>query len=362
MAENKVIVAKQLLDSVKDNLTLLDVPEIKDNWIQTYRMTSGKDDGELKYEAEKLLFAKAISESWSLQQCTRASMYSAWIELGVSGLTLRDGISYIIPYSKEAVWMAGWKGRLEQITEMKNVVHVRQPQVVYENDKYELVLGEKATIKDHKRATGEKGKIVLVYVFIQFTHGVEFYYMERDEVLSIRDRFSQSYNSYISDCNAAKKSIGETFFVTKRKKDGSTYQAKVEPPMWVSDEQQAFKKTLIKRVYSELPKLPKHKYLDSKIKVLEDRVDIDEVDEKSFAQFTEVVDTETGEVSNAGSPQPQPQQPAQQPQPEQKQPVQPVQPSATTGTAPQNQSIQDAIVVTEDPELNKLAEDTSTGF
>lgn len=234
---NKTKLSLSLINSAKDAKEMLDLPAIAENWERTYKMITGKPDGELRFNAERVLFLKAVADNKQLQEADKFSLYSAFTELAISGGTLRDGICYIVPMRGKAQFMPGWKYRLEQINELPNVRFCREPICVYQSDAFEYELGEKPKILSHKpnpkRADNEP--ILFVYWVIEFSHGTEVYIMDRAEVLRIRDQFSQSY---------------------KFRKAES---------MWATNEAEAFKKTIVKRVWKNLPKLPKHKLVDERL-------------------------------------------------------------------------------------------------
>jgi recombinational DNA repair protein RecT len=257
MSDNLVKLTISLIQSQPDVKSLLELPQVKNAWVTSYEKVTGRTDGHLKFENEKILLLRQISQSSGLANADKFSIYAAFIELAISGLSLLDGISYIIPYKGKAQWQPGWKGRLEQLAQMDGVIHCNEPICIYEGEEYKISAGENLHI-DHTPRLGNEGKnIMAVYLTIRFVHGNVFYMMSREEVLKIRDNYSEPYKSY------------------KKKMAEGKWESWMDAPMWVSSEAQAFKKTLIIRVYNSLPKLASQKYLDEK--VLERmRIDVDE--------------------------------------------------------------------------------------
>lgn len=318
MSENKgvqvrsnVKLTKQDLDGAASVSEMLNLPAIEERWVDTYQKTSGKTDGLMRFEAEKLLFGQAIASNSAFAKCDRFSVYAAFMEHALSGLTLRDGLAYLIPYGSKCQWMPGWKGRLEQILEMPDVVHVHEPQVVYDCDEFRYEKGMKTIIHSHvpKFPRPENAEISFVYVVVEFTYGPIVYMMDAVQVTNIRDKYSSSYKQYLVDV----KNVQPNGKVVKSGRNG-TYEVDFEPPMWVSDKEQAFKKTLVKRVYTNLPKLPKHKLLDDKMAEFAKanpsftNTDIDEAANKSAeeidalsAHLTDAttLDEDTGEITDA---------------------------------------------------------------
>lgn len=260
---NKLALTQAALTGAKDLKEMFELEPVRNNAISNYVKTTGRSESEgaMYYEREKILFFKALQANKKIEQCDRFTIYSSWIELMVSGLTLNDGLAYLIPYGKQLQMQIGWKGRLEQLIQVPGIENVPPPQVVYENDIFDYELGDKPKIIKHIPAKIDKGKLSFVYLVIQKTTGNETHIMTREEVIDIRDRYSQGYKQYVTDCKAASKNIGETF-----KKDMGSWQLTIEPPMWVSSEPEAWKKTLIKRVWKYQPKTARMKALDEKIK------------------------------------------------------------------------------------------------
>ena len=121
--------------------------------------------------------------------------------------------------------------------------------------------------------------------------------MDRERVLSIRDRYSKSYNQYIADCKAGNHKIGDTF-----KKSMGTYDVTIEPPMWVSSEEEAWKKTLVKQAYKvQQNKTPRMKSVDKAIENNED----EEIQDINYNVVDEPV-RQIIETQPEARPEPQP--------------------------------------------------------
>jgi recombinational DNA repair protein RecT len=291
--ESKLQLTTQLITSQKGAKEIVELPQVRENWISTLALVSGKSNEQaaLLFEAEKIMFMQIITGSYQLQKADKFSIYQAWTMLAASGGTLRDGICYILPYGNKAVYQPGYKFRLEQINEMPNVVHCHEPQVVYDCDEFDYEKGMKTIIRKHKPGVRKAdSKITHVYFVIDFNGFADAYIMDAVDVLKIRDQYSISYKSYVADCVKAGKEIGSTFKVQKSGQNGP-YETTVEPPMWIKDEAQAFKKTLVKRTWNALPKLPKQKWLEERVKAQNIPAGLDAEELKDAANNEELVDT-----------------------------------------------------------------------
>lgn len=275
---NQLALTQKALNEAKDLRTVFELEPFKHNFVDNYKKTTGKDNGSLIFERERVLFMKALQDNKKLEKCDRFTVYASFIELAVSGLTLNDGIAYIIPYGSKAQFQIGWKGRLEQMSQMPEINFVSEPQVVYasELDNFDFELGENPRIIKHKPSR-ERGKskddtIEWVYLIIDKGSHKQTFIMSRTEVLTIRDTYSQTYKAYIADCAKFKKNIGESWKKTITYK-GDSFEVDVEPPFWITSEAEAWKKTITKRAYKYQPKTPRQKALDEKIKTHVDHED-----------------------------------------------------------------------------------------
>jgi recombinational DNA repair protein RecT len=265
---NKLQMTQSALQQAPNLKALFELDAFRNNYVTNYSKTTGKKDGDMVFEREKILFMKAIQAQPKLEKCDRFTIYSAFIELAASGLSLNDGEAFIIPYGTVAQFQPGWKGRLNQMSMLPYIKYVNDPVVVYESDEfdYEIVNGV-THIKKHKpnlkRVAGEA--ITFVYLSIETDHGFKIHLMSAADVYSIRDRYSQTYKQYMIDIAAKGLKLGDSFKKTITGRNGS-FEVTVEPPFWVTDEPRAFKKTLVKRVWNSIPKTERMKKLDEKIK------------------------------------------------------------------------------------------------
>lgn len=326
---DKLALAQNVIVAAKTAQGIVDIPEIQSMWIQRYEGTSGKKDGNLKFENEKLLFLRVFQDNPKLEKCDPFSKYMAFMDLCTSGLTLAESISYIFSMdNKTVMFMPSWKGRLEQMKDLPDISFVYDPEVAFDCDDFLLERnGPQKKITHTSNAKGqrtEESKPIHVYMYIEFTNGkVILYEMPSVEVLHIRDTKSKSYINYVNalknDINKGKK-FGDR--VTIQYKDSNQQWAKmdIDPPMGVTDIVQYFKKTLVRRVWGTMKKLPSQKALDQKIdeniktstvreeppiaSQMPENAQVDEViDEPSndgFTDYEEVggenIDKSTGEV------------------------------------------------------------------
>lgn len=275
---NKLALTKRLLDETPTVKEMFELAPVKHNWVATYEGTTGKPDGAMRFEAEVVNYMLLLQNNKRLAETSRFSQYNAFMELCLSGLSLRDGLACILPYKGAAAFQVMAAGRLEQIMEIPNVIFVQEPQLVYEEDEFVFSKGDTVKIETHIPARSRTNNTIThVYLHITFSHGKECYMMERDEILSIRDTYSQTYKSYIA------------------KEKAGTLQGWEEVPMWIGNEGQAFKKTLIKRVWKSMKKLPKHLALDKR---MEKYTNVPDLETEGLAETKPVPEFKEDEVNS----------------------------------------------------------------
>lgn len=302
--KDALTLTSKMLNQCKSPAEIVDLEAVERRWIDTYQLTTGRKDGDLRFHAEKIMFLQTIAENNQLAKCTPMSIYSSFILLAVSGLSLKDGQSYLIPYGNKAVWMPGWKGRLEQINQIPGVKYLAEPICVYANEEFDFeVIDGEYVITKHKPSLNTEGQdIIAVYAVMKLTDGGKrIFLMKRDEVLSIRDRFSESYRNYmLIKPNAEGKRIRKL----RNKTTGEWFEMEVEAPMWVTDEAQAFKKTLVKRIYNTIAKEGKlsanaqyaDDQLQQELEQSQKGITVDDIEERMAANMVD--DVEYQEVDN----------------------------------------------------------------
>ncbi len=275
-----VQITQAMILGCKHPKDIADLPAVADNWIRTYNRCNRRTDGDTKYEREKIMFIQSVSASTALSKTNPFSQYVALMRLAVCGISLEDGEASLIPRSKNCTLHIEAKGRRTMISNLPGVLHVGEPQVVYDCDcdpqqtdaPYRPTQNMYGLVINDWRAAFIRPEYALiqhVYVIVHFKHGPKAYSMDRDDVLQIRDEFSDSYKSYIKDLadNAASQTTQNRWPAMKairRGNDGSTYFADIKPPMWVNREAEAWKKTMIHRLWKSMDKPAHQQYLDDR--------------------------------------------------------------------------------------------------
>lgn len=283
MAKATTALSLKIIESFDSVKEMTDSDLISAHWIGTYERCHGAKDGKERYEREKIFFTQAISGADSLAKTSRYSQYVCLMRMAVAAVSLDDGQAALIPRAGKCTLHIQWKGRKAQMMRIPTVIHIDEPQIVYDCDcdaKY-TDLPYRPTrsmngifINDWRPAINrpENAKIQYVYVIVTFRHGMKAYDMDREDLLTIRDEYSEPYKEWIQ-LMAEKKAAVDAGTpwpagkVKKGKRDGSFYWADEKPPMWVTREAEACKKTMIHRLWKSMTEdVPGYiRYVDEEI-------------------------------------------------------------------------------------------------
>jgi len=306
---NKLAITKAALESVTQPADIIELDAVKENWILSCMQTTGrtKEQAEIKFNLESLLFKKTVTSTKFDKATNMVSYYVALMELMLANVTLQEGGGYMVPLGDQCVFMVGWKGRLEQMQQIPRVLYVHQPEIVYEGDDFEYELAPVKRILRHKETPQRNWEVKThVYMIVDMERGPVTYIMPMRDVFAIRNRRSKSYKDYVW------------------KKDNGKWEDWMDLPMWISDENAAIKKTLVKHAYNAMPKTEKMKDLDrmqaerAKAHNIDpDAIDADEVAKEenvNYSDYTVVkedgtentvtFDKETGEVNPPANDKP----------------------------------------------------------
>ena len=215
----------------------------------------------------------AISVNPKLGNCTPASFLGAMMTSAQLGLEVNTplGQAYVLPYSNkgvlEAQFQLGYKGLIDLAYRSGEVESI-QAHVVYENDDFACEYGLEPKLS-HKPADSNRGEPVKVYaVFKTKSGGFGFEVMSMEDVRIHAAKYSKAYNSAFSP--------------------------------WKTNFEEMAKKTVLKRVLKYAPlksDFVRAAVQDEVVKssISEDMYDVPN-ENVIEAEFSEVVDSETGEV------------------------------------------------------------------
>lgn len=171
-----------------------------------------KDGGEAAYEREAMYFNNQLREKEALRRCTGMSVFLAFIDLAVRGLTLEPGaqaLCYLLPRNYKVPTPQGdrWEARCnltisgygELVLRAKagQILHADNPVVVYEGDEFSF--GER---DGHKyvnyccRIPRQSGRIIACFIKISRPDGTTDYSVMTETDWKRLESFSARNNAY----------------------------------------------------------------------------------------------------------------------------------------------------------------------
>lgn len=150
---SKINVTVDRLNSLNP-MSIVKDDAIRQRFIDIYGTLWGERDAEAAYEREAIHFNRLLSDSDSLKKCTKASLFIAFIDVAVNGLSLEPGVRalcYLQPrgyktgqkdsngrdiYESRCTLTISGYGELVQRTRAGQIRHADNPVIVYEGDEF----------------------------------------------------------------------------------------------------------------------------------------------------------------------------------------------------------------------------------
>jgi len=169
--------------------------KVKEQFIKTFMGIHKLDISEAEsfYEKENIYFKQAIlDESTKLKMCTNISLYSAFLEIAITGLSIKKQAkaeAYIEKKSKKVVsgkseswinvaqFVIQTHGELILRKRAGQILHAHNPIVVYEGDTFQPCTDESGNliVKYAPLIPRQSNKIVACYVQLTLPHGIKDY-------------------------------------------------------------------------------------------------------------------------------------------------------------------------------------------
>ena len=149
---NGVKITVERINALKP-LDVVDDELVRQRFIDIYGALWGESEAEAAYEREAMNFKKVIGDSENLKKCTAFSVFIAFIDLAVCGLSLEQGVralAYLQPrkfkvgqndrggsvYEGRCCLTISGYGELVLRTRAGQIRHADNPVVVYEGDDF----------------------------------------------------------------------------------------------------------------------------------------------------------------------------------------------------------------------------------
>ena len=205
----------------------------------TYKPIKGnfiKLTNEVIYKREIGFAIQIIKKNQYLQKCTLESVLEAVYNISQTGLSLNPVLkyAYLIPRKGKCVLEPGYQGLIKLATQSPSITAI-EVQLVNEGCEVDIDSASNEKIKSHIPyiVNGkEQGDIVFGYSVVTLSDGnrhIEI--MSKKQIHEVRG-YSDSYKNYID-----------------KKKKGQWASS-----VWITDEPEMFRKTIVKRHFKYLPK------------------------------------------------------------------------------------------------------------
>jgi recombinational DNA repair protein RecT len=176
---------------------------VKEQFVKTlckmHRMEEA--DAEAVYEREALYYKKALLASQKLQSCNNISLYSAFLEIAVTGLSIQPGgksEAYLESrgakqpdgsYQNAAVLQISAYGELSMRIRAGQIIRMSNPIVLYEGDYFQPKTNARGELfVDYQSAIPRKSTSIFgCYVTIYLPHnGIDFKWLLKDDIERLR--------------------------------------------------------------------------------------------------------------------------------------------------------------------------------
>ena len=171
------------------------VEEIKGNLVQMQDTFKAALPVHIKPERFLAVAQMAVANNLDLSKCDRQSLYVAFTQSAQDGLIPDGREAAIIPFGGKAKYMPMVAGILKKARN-SGEISVIDSQVVYENDSYDSYIDEKGPHFKHKRAIGNRGKVILTYAYaIMKDGGVALEEIDESQMADIEKKSRASNDS-----------------------------------------------------------------------------------------------------------------------------------------------------------------------
>lgn len=145
---------KSFLDQL-DSVTLVDDPRVKDPFVETYSKIHkvSLPEAEAFYKKESTYYKQLVYGNEKLKSCTKISLYSAWLEIAITGMSIQPGgksLAYLEARSSKTrdnkgkeMWVSSARlilttyGELELRIQSGQILAMMNPIIVYDGDHFQ---------------------------------------------------------------------------------------------------------------------------------------------------------------------------------------------------------------------------------
>lgn len=186
-------------------MQVADDSKVKDKFIMMVEAIHGPGIANAFYEAERHYFQKLILENKDLQNCTRLSLYGAFIDCAVNRLSFdpQRKLAYLLwdnhkigvdangndQYEKRARMAISPYGELFLRQQFGQIKSADNPEVVYEGEKFTKISGKDGTLISHE-INWPRPNTDLVAAYIRFVKpdgSVDYFVMDMIQMARLKE-------------------------------------------------------------------------------------------------------------------------------------------------------------------------------
>lgn len=164
--------------------------DVKNKFVQLYKMIHGKKNGELFYQTESFHFLKLLNERPDLQACDRLSIYGCFLDAAVNDISLDPGMkqAYLVPFGNKCTLVISPYGELHMRIRSGQIKHADNPVLVFEGDRFSFGTRAGKGFVEHEAIFPRKSdKIMACYIRLERPDGSEDYkVLSREEFEKIK--------------------------------------------------------------------------------------------------------------------------------------------------------------------------------
>lgn len=219
---NEVVTNVMAVLKASKPIELVELDFVKDKFITLHNQFNGSDRGEQEYHLQVFNYKKMLSEKADLRDCSPLSLYGAFLDINVNGLSLEQGNKpdcYITTrnfkvgkdnqgkdiYEKRAELKISPYGEVKMRMRSGQIKYADNPIVVYDCDTFRIGTNEKGKLvaKEYEAVvpTPKDAKIIACFVRVERHDGTfEMPYLDTKEIDRLKSYSNKSnYGSAQND-------------------------------------------------------------------------------------------------------------------------------------------------------------------
>jgi recombinational DNA repair protein RecT len=188
---------------------------VKEKFMMIYASIWDEDKAESAYEKEKNYFNRIITANEELKRCTKLSIFTAFLDIAVNGLTLDQGSKsqcYLLPsgtcigkdasgkkmYEKRCVLTVSGYGELAMRSRIGQIKYADNPIVIYEGDKFSVKCSNGKSQVDYEMNYPRTKDAKVVGAFIRIVRpdgSIDYSWMMQNDIDRLAD-YSQKNTKF----------------------------------------------------------------------------------------------------------------------------------------------------------------------